>query len=98
MYLARPVLNIHLSLSLSLNLFLSLACVLALALLLQGVVNRDIKLENTLIDPTLNEDAPTIKICDFGLSKDEKVRGVTLASPRPREVRRVKKRSRRCAV
>ena len=36
-------------------------------------MNRDIKLENTLIDPTLNDDAPTIKICDFGLSKDEKV-------------------------
>ncbi len=40
----------------------------------QGVVNRDIKLENTLIDTATNPDGPpTIKICDFGFSKDEKV-------------------------
>ena len=33
---------------------------------LQGVANRDIKLENTLLDSTTR---PLIKICDFGYSK-----------------------------
>lgn len=32
----------------------------------QGVANRDIKLENTLLDSTTR---PLIKICDFGYSK-----------------------------
>ena len=31
-----------------------------------GVVNRDIKLENTLLD---GSPAPRLKICDFGYSK-----------------------------
>ena len=35
---------------------------------LQGVANRDIKLENTLLDSTTR---PLIKICDFGYSKVE---------------------------
>ena len=35
----------------------------------QGVANRDIKLENTLLDGTTK---PLIKICDFGYSKHEK--------------------------
>ncbi|DBA91767.1 TPA: hypothetical protein ACH3X1_003357 [Trebouxia sp. C0004] len=34
-----------------------------------GVANRDIKLENTLLDSTTR---PLIKICDFGYSKHEK--------------------------
>ena len=34
--------------------------------LVQGVANRDIKLENTLLDGTTR---PLIKICDFGYSK-----------------------------
>lgn len=33
---------------------------------LQGVANRDIKLENVLID---SSPRPLIKICDFGYSK-----------------------------
>ena len=33
---------------------------------MQGVANRDIKLENTLLDGTTK---PLIKICDFGYSK-----------------------------
>jgi serine/threonine protein kinase len=33
---------------------------------LQGVVNRDIKLENTLLD---SSPRPLVKICDFGYSK-----------------------------
>ena len=37
-----------------------------LLLCLQGVANRDIKLENTLLDGTTR---PLIKICDFGYSK-----------------------------
>lgn len=32
----------------------------------QGVVNRDIKLENTLLD---SSPRPLVKICDFGYSK-----------------------------
>jgi serine/threonine protein kinase len=32
----------------------------------QGVANRDIKLENTLLEGTTR---PIIKICDFGYSK-----------------------------
>lgn len=39
----------------------------------QGVANRDIKLENTLLDGSLR---PLLKICDFGYSK------VILESPR----------------
>jgi serine/threonine protein kinase len=35
-------------------------------LFLQGVVNRDIKLENTLLD---NSPRPLVKVCDFGYSK-----------------------------
>ncbi|DBB12672.1 hypothetical protein WJX82_009176 [Trebouxia sp. C0006] len=35
-----------------------------------GVANRDIKLENTLLDSTTR---PLIKICDFGYSKHEKL-------------------------
>ncbi len=34
--------------------------------MLQGVANRDIKLENTLLEGTAR---PIIKICDFGYSK-----------------------------
>jgi Protein kinase domain len=34
----------------------------------QGVVNRDIKLENTLLDGSRR---PLLKICDFGYSKHE---------------------------
>jgi serine/threonine protein kinase len=34
--------------------------------MLQGVVNRDIKLENTLLD---SSPRPLVKICDFGYSK-----------------------------
>jgi serine/threonine protein kinase len=37
-----------------------------LPMLLQGVVNRDIKLENTLLD---SSPRPLVKICDFGYSK-----------------------------
>ncbi len=33
---------------------------------LQGVANRDIKLENTLLD---DSERPLLKICDFGYSK-----------------------------
>lgn len=33
---------------------------------IQGVANRDIKLENTLLEGTTR---PIIKICDFGYSK-----------------------------
>ena len=33
---------------------------------LQGVANRDIKLENTLLD---GSPRPLLKICDFGYSK-----------------------------
>lgn len=36
---------------------------------MQGVANRDIKLENTLLD---GSPRPLIKICDFGYSKHEK--------------------------
>jgi len=36
---------------------------------MQGVVNRDIKLENTLLD---HSPRPLVKICDFGYSKHEK--------------------------
>lgn len=35
----------------------------------KGVVNRDIKLENTLLD---SSPKPLIKLCDFGYSKDER--------------------------
>ena len=35
-------------------------------MLLQGVANRDIKLENTLLD---GSPRPLLKICDFGYSK-----------------------------
>lgn len=35
-----------------------------------GVVNRDIKLENTLLD---NSPWPVLKICDFGFSKHERL-------------------------
>lgn len=34
--------------------------------ILQGVANRDIKLENTLLD---GSPRPLLKICDFGYSK-----------------------------
>ena len=34
--------------------------------MLQGVANRDIKLENTLLD---GSPRPLLKICDFGYSK-----------------------------
>ena len=34
-----------------------------------GVVNRDIKLENTLLDKSPR---PLVKLCDFGYSKSEK--------------------------
>ena len=37
--------------------------------MLQGVVNRDIKLENTLLDGSKR---PLLKICDFGYSKNDK--------------------------
>ena len=38
-------------------------------LCVQGVVNRDIKLENTLLDGSKR---PLLKICDFGYSKNDK--------------------------
>lgn len=34
-----------------------------------GVVNRDIKLENTLLQMVPNLPLPLLKICDFGYSK-----------------------------
>ena len=34
-----------------------------------GIINRDIKLENTLLD---NSRRPLLKICDFGYSKHQK--------------------------
>ncbi|KXZ44825.1 hypothetical protein GPECTOR_61g778 [Gonium pectorale] len=34
-----------------------------------GVVNRDVKLENTLLHPTPGLALPLVKICDFGYSK-----------------------------
>lgn len=37
--------------------------------ILQGVANRDVKLENTLL---VSSARPLIKLCDFGYSKDEK--------------------------
>lgn len=37
-----------------------------------GVVNRDIKLENALLTPSGGE-APLLKLCDFGYSKNEHV-------------------------
>ncbi len=37
----------------------------------QGVANRDIKLENTLLD---GSPRPLLKICDFGYSKVSHVR------------------------
>jgi serine/threonine-protein kinase SRK2 len=36
----------------------------------KGVVNRDIKLENTLLKNVPNLPLPLVKICDFGYSKD----------------------------
>lgn len=37
-----------------------------------GIVNRDIKLENLLLLPhPVDPHAPLLKLCDFGLSKDE---------------------------
>ena len=36
------------------------------SILWQGVANRDIKLENTLLD---GSPRPLVKICDFGYSK-----------------------------
>lgn len=40
------------------------------ACLMQGVANRDVKLENTLL---VSSARPLIKLCDFGYSK---VRGI----------------------
>lgn len=40
--------------------------IFVLVLLVQGVANRDIKLENTLLD---DSPWPLLKICDFGYSK-----------------------------
>jgi serine/threonine protein kinase len=37
----------------------------------QGVVNRDIKLENTLLD---HSPRPLVKLCDFGYSKVRVIR------------------------
>jgi serine/threonine protein kinase len=39
--------------------------------LLQGVANRDLKLENLLMDQDVNGKKPLLKICDFGYSKHE---------------------------
>lgn len=41
-----------------------------------GVVNRDIKLENTLLD---SSPRPLVKICDFGYSKVCKVLGAIVS-------------------
>ncbi len=38
----------------------------------QGVANRDLKLENLLMDQDVNGKKPLLKICDFGYSKHEK--------------------------
>jgi serine/threonine protein kinase len=39
---------------------------------LQGVANRDLKLENLLLDRACDPDTrPLLKICDFGYSKHE---------------------------
>jgi len=37
----------------------------------QGVANRDLKLENLLMDQDVNGKKPLLKICDFGYSKHE---------------------------
>lgn len=47
-----------------LQLRITAACMRCLVV--QGVVNRDIKLENTLLD---SSPRPLVKICDFGYSK-----------------------------
>lgn len=36
---------------------------------MQGVVNRDVKLENTLLQEVPGLPLPLLKICDFGYSK-----------------------------
>ena len=38
---------------------------------LQGVANRDLKLENLLVDQDSSGKRPLLKICDFGYSKHE---------------------------
>ena len=37
----------------------------------RGIVNRDLKLENTLLHWHAGRTEPTIKLCDFGYSKNE---------------------------
>jgi serine/threonine protein kinase len=45
---------------------------LILIMMLQGVANRDLKLENLLLDRPWGEGMrPLLKICDFGYSKSE---------------------------
>ena len=38
---------------------------------LKGVANRDLKLENLLVDQDVGGKKPLLKICDFGYSKHE---------------------------
>ena len=38
---------------------------------MQGVANRDLKLENLLTDQDMHGKRPLLKICDFGYSKHE---------------------------
>ena len=38
---------------------------------MQGVANRDLKLENLLVDQDVGGKKPLLKICDFGYSKHE---------------------------
>lgn len=40
---------------------------------MQGVANRDIKLENTLLD---GSPRPLVKLCDFGFSKDQNMQSM----------------------
>lgn len=42
------------------------SCTIAIHPITQGIVNRDIKLENTLLD---DSPRPLIRLCDFGYSK-----------------------------
>ena len=46
--------------------------------MVQGVANRDIKLENTLL---LQGSPPVIKLCDFGYSKASPLHAQLLAWP-----------------
>ena len=43
-----------------------------------GIANRDIKLENTLLDDS--RPLPKVKLCDFGYSKDESLQSLCKTS------------------